>query len=182
MRISQFRRRARTASRARRDGSAAVEFAMVATPFFLMIFAVLELGLLFIVDSVLENAVVQASRVVRTGQADVQNLSAAQFKSAMCAEMSVFEGDCASRAEVDVRVLPEFSDGPPPSPINNGVLDTDDMEYDPGRPGDLMLVRVFYSQPLITPFMQEAVSRLDSGAAIISVATAFRNEPYRTGP
>ena len=49
------------------------------------------------------------------------------------------------------------------------------------EPGDLMLVRVFYSQPLITPFMQQAMSRLNSGAAVISVATAFRNEPYR-GP
>lgn len=154
---------------------------MVATPFFLMIFAVLELGMVFLVDSVLENAVVEASRVVRTGQADEGNLSAAQFKTALCAEMSVFQGDCAGRADIDIRVLPEFSEGLPASPIKNGVIDKNDMEYDIGEPGDLMLVRVFYSQPLITPFMQQAMSRLNSGAAVISVATAFRNEPYR-GP
>ena len=179
MRFSSIRRRGKTVSSDPREGSAAVEFAMVATPFFLMIFAVLELGLVFLVDSVLENAVVEASRVVRTGQADEQNLSAAQFKSALCAQMTVFQGDCASRADVDVRVLPEFSDGLPDSPIKNGVLDKNDMQYNRGGPGDLMLVRVFYSQPLVTPFMQQAMSRLNSGAAVISVATAFRNEPYR---
>jgi hypothetical protein len=181
MRFFPTRRRGRTASRAPREGTAAVEFAMVATPFFLMIFAVLELGLVFLVDSVLENAVVQASRVVRTGQADERNLSAAQFKTALCAQMSVFEGDCATRADIDIRVLPEFSEGLPESPIKNGVISKSDMEYDIGEPGDLMLIRVFYSQPLVTPFMQQAMSRLNSGAAVISVATAFRNEPYR-GP
>ena len=154
---------------------------MVAAPFFFMIFAVLELGLVFLVDSVLENAVLNASRIVRTGQAETGNLTAAQFKTALCAEMSVFQGDCASRADVDVRVMPEFSTGLPASPIKNGVLVKSDLTYDRGGPGDLMLVRVFYSQPLVTPFMQQAMSRLNSGAAVISVATAFRNEPYR-GP
>lgn len=154
---------------------------MVAAPFFFMIFAVLELGMVFMVDSVLETAVQKASRIVRTGRADTENISAAQFKTALCAEMSVFQGDCASRADVDVRVMPEFSDGIPGVPITNGALDRTQMQYDPGDPGDLMLVRVFYSQPLITPFMQQAMSKLTSGAAVISVATAFRNEPYR-GP
>ena len=154
---------------------------MVATPFFFMIFAVLELGLVFMVDSVLENAVQKASRIVRTGRADTENISAAQFKTALCAEMSVFQGDCDSRADVDVRVMPEFSNGIPASPIRNGVLNKGDLEYNRGGPGDLMLVRVFYSQPLVTPFMQQAMSKLNSGAAVISVATAFRNEPYR-GP
>lgn len=152
---------------------------MVAGPFFLMIFAVLELGLVFLVDSMLENAVMEASRIVRTGRADTGNISAAQFKTALCAEMSVFQGDCASRAAVDVRVMPQFSDGLPDSPIRDGELNEGDLEYDRGGPGDLMLVRVWYSQPLVTPLMQQAVSRLDSGAAVISVATAFRNEPYR---
>ena len=152
---------------------------MVATPFFFMIFAVLELGLVFLIDSTLENAVLTASRLVRTGQADTGNISSAQFKTALCAEMSVFQGDCATRADVDVRVMPRFSDGIPASPIRDGVMNTGDLQYSRGDPGDLMLVRVWYSQPLVTPFMQQAMSRLNSGAAVISVATAFRNEPYR---
>ena len=152
---------------------------MVATPFFFMIFAVLELGLVFMVDSVLENAVQKASRIVRTGRAETENISAVQFKAALCAEMSVFQGDCAKRAEIDVRVLPEFSNGIPDMPIKDGVIDKKQIGYDRGGPGDLMLVRVFYSQPLVTPFMQQAMSKLKSGDAVISVATAFRNEPYR---
>ena len=152
---------------------------MVATPFFFMIFAVLELGLVFIIDSTLENAVLSASRLVRTGRAETEAATNAAFKTALCAQMSVFEGDCRTRADVDVRRMPQFSNGTPASPIQNGVMRQGDLQYDIGAPGDLMLVRVWYSQPLVTPFMQQAMSRLDSGAAVISVATAFRNEPYR---
>ena len=42
--------------RHRREGAAALEFAFVALPFFVMIFAMLELGMAFVLDSMLENA------------------------------------------------------------------------------------------------------------------------------
>lgn len=177
MRALAALKREKTVSRRRREGAAAVEFAMLATPFFLMIFAVLELGLVFLIDSTLETAVVQAGRIVRTGQAQSAAATAAQFKNVLCARMSVFEGDCRSRAQVDVRVLTQFSQAIP-SPIRNGELDTTQLQYDRGQPGDLMLVRVWYSQPMFTPLMSQAVSRMKSGAVVISVATAFRNEPY----
>lgn len=175
---SSFRRDARPTRRRRREGAAAVEFALVATPFFFMMFAVLELGVVFLVDSVLENATLEASRIVRTGRADTENISEGQFKAALCGEMSVFEGDCLERADIDVRVIPQFRNSLPPSPIANGTLDEGALDYLTGEAGDLILIRVWYSQPLVTPFMSQALSRLDSGDAVISVTTAFRNEPY----
>jgi Flp pilus assembly protein TadG len=177
---SPFRRR-RAARRARREGAAAVEFALVAAPFFFMMFAVLELGLIFVVDAVLENATVEASRIVRTGRADMEDISAEDFKTALCAGMSVFQNDCQSRATIDVRTVPSFRNTDPPDPIEDGEMNDDDLEYLTGEPGDLMLIRVWYAQPLVTPFMSQALSRLNSGDAVISVTTAFRNEPYR-GP
>lgn len=152
---------------------------MVAAPFFFLIFAVLEMGVVFLIDATLENAVLQAGRVVRTGRAETEGYTQARFKQAMCAEMSVFASDCVSRAEVDVRMMPRFRDGLPPSPIEDGVLNAANTDFVLGQPGDLMLVRVWYSQPLVTPFMSQAVSRMKSGAAVISVTTAFRTEPYR---
>ena len=179
MRMTLFRKRSRGVPAPRREGAAAIEFAFVATPFFLMIFAVLELGLVFLIDSSLETAVNQASRLVRTGQAETQAATADRFKAALCSRMTVFEGDCNNRVAVDVRIMPRFSDGIPESPIKEGVLNEDELDYDTGEPGDLMLVRVWYSQPLVTPLMSQAVSKMKSGDIVISVATAFRNEPYR---
>ena len=64
---------------------------MVGLPFLFMMFAILELGLVFVVDSVLENAVIETGRLVRTGEAQSQGLTAATFKTRLCARMSIFQ-------------------------------------------------------------------------------------------
>ena len=164
--------------RARRDGSAAIEFAIVALPFFFVIFAILELGVIFLVDSVMETAVQQTSRLVRTGQAQEQGITGDDFRSRLCANMIVFEGDCLARAIVDVRVIPQFNDPGPPNPVVNGEFDTSQLGYQAGDAGDLMLVRVWYEQPVFTPILSKALTPLDSGGALIVVTAAFRNEPF----
>ncbi len=159
-----------------REGSAAVEFGMVALPFVLMMFAILELGMVFVTDSILENATIETSRLVRTGQASAQSMTAAQFKTTLCGRMSIFSTDCAARATVDVRVIPQFNTVPP-DPMAGGTFSTAALTYSNGSPGDLVLVRVWYRQPLLTTFMAQGLSRLNDGNAILTSTTAFRNEP-----
>ena len=159
-----------------RDGSAAVEFGMLALPFIFMIFAILELGLVFVIDSVLENAAIETGRLVRTGQASASGMTREQFKTSLCSRMSIFSADCATRATVDVRRIPQFANIPP-DPLAGGTFDTGSLTYSNGAPGDLMVVRVWYRQPLLTTFLAQALSRLNDGAAMLTVTTAFRNEP-----
>ncbi|WP_082560173.1 MULTISPECIES: TadE/TadG family type IV pilus assembly protein [unclassified Brevundimonas] len=161
---------------AARDGSAAVEFGMVALPFCMMMFAILELGVVFVTDSVLENATIETGRLVRTGQASAQNMTATQFKTSLCSRMSIFAPDCAARATIDVRIIPQFA-VTPPDPMAGGTFDAGALTYSNGNPGDLVLVRVWYRQPLLTTFLAQGLSRLNDGSAILTATTAFRNEP-----
>lgn len=149
---------------------------MVALPFLLMIFAILELGLVFVIDSVLENATIETGRLVRTGQASAQGMTAAQFKTSLCGRMSIFSADCAARATVDVREIPQFNTTPP-DPMAGGTFNTAGLGYTTGDPGDLVLVRVWYNQPLLTTFMTQGLSRLNDGTVRLTATTAFRNEP-----
>ena len=158
------------------DGSAAVEFGMVALPFILMVFAILELGLVFVTDSVLENATIETGRLVRTGRASAQSMTAATFKTTLCGRMSIFSADCATRATVDVRVIPQFATTPP-DPMSGGTFNNGVLTYSNGVPGDLILVRVWYRQPLLTTFLGQGLSRMNDGAAMLTATTAFRNEP-----
>lgn len=158
------------------NGATAVEFGLVALPFFAMLFAIFEVGIIFTLDSVLENATIQTGRLVRTGQASAENMTAEQFRTALCDRMSIFSSDCLERAKVDVRVLPQFNTEPP-DPMAGGVFDDNALGYTNGEPGSIVLVRVFYRQPLLTNFLSQALSRLNDGAAILTATTAFRNEP-----
>jgi Flp pilus assembly protein TadG len=159
-----------------REGSAAIEFGMVALPFCLMMFAILELALVFVTDSVLANATLETGRLVRTGQAEAQAMTAEQFKTSLCSRMSIFAPDCASRATVDVREIPQFATTPP-NPVSGGTFDDGVLTYSNGQPGSLMVVRVWYRHPLVTTFLAQGLSRLDDGTALLTSTTAFRNEP-----
>ena len=65
----------------------------------------------------------QAGRLVRTGQAEQQKITAAGFKTELCNRMVLFKSDCANRATVDVRVIPQFATPDPADPITNGHVD-----------------------------------------------------------
>jgi Flp pilus assembly protein TadG len=166
-------------SKRRREGAAAVEFAMVAIPFFLMIFSILELGVVFVLDSVLETATMESGRLIRTGQAKEQNFDKEKFKTQVCDKMVVFKSDCANRMTVDVRVIPKFSSPNVPDPITNNAMDPSKTTYDGGQAGSLILVRVWYTHPLVTPLLSQAVSRVGPGKVLMTATTAFRNEPWQ---
>lgn len=78
------------------DGAAAVEFALVAVPFFICLFAIIELALVFLISQVMEEATNYASRYVMTGRSadgttvvsgtggGSGTLSQAEFKQKVC--------------------------------------------------------------------------------------------------
>jgi len=162
-----------------RDGSAAVEFGMIALPFFILLFGILEIGLLLLVDAVVETAVSDMGRLVRTGQAQQGALTPAALKQKLCNQMSVFAGDCPKRAFIDVRMVENYSDPIADDPLKSGVFDPSVLEYSPGNPGDRVLVRVWYEQPIITPFIAQAVSHTKDHKVMLTTSMAFRNEPYQ---
>lgn len=160
-----------------RDGSAAVEFGLLAVPFCMLIFSIIELGLVFVTDSVLENATIETGRLVRTGQAADQGMDATRFKAEVCRRMEVFAPDCTDRATVDVRVLPSFSTTPPDPMADGKTFNESGLTYTNGAPGNLVLVRVWYKQPLLTTYLAQGLSRLKNGKVILTATTTFRNEP-----
>ena len=96
------RRTARLAGRFARAerGATAVEFALVALPFLMLVFAIIELGLVFLVSITLESAVADVGRTIRTGQVQTGGGSAASFKTAVCDKMSWLGAKCASALSI----------------------------------------------------------------------------------
>src|SRR5690606_29842246 len=125
-----------------RDGATAVEFALVALPFFFMMFAILELGHLYVLSSTLENAAMNAGREVRTGQVQEAGGAEEAFREAVCQRMSVFQGGCDDRLSIDVRVVPQFADQSPPDPLAGDEFSEAGLTFEPGGAEDIVLVRI----------------------------------------
>ncbi|MNS95213.1 TadE-like protein [compost metagenome] len=163
-----------------REGSTAVEFAFVALPFFMLLFAILEIGLILVLDAVVETAVTDTGRLVRTGQAQMQAVSKEEMLKKFCSQMSVFAGDCPSRAFMDVRVVNSFSNPlDTADPMFSGALEPGKTLFEPGKSGDRIMVRVWYEHPIITPFLAQALSKSGDGKVLLTTTMAFQNEPYQ---
>lgn len=161
-----------------RDGATALELAFVFGPFCFMLFAIAEIALIFTIDSVLDNAVIETGRLIRTGQAFDASMTAEDFEEDLCDRMTVFASHCraAGTTTVDVRVVPQFA-VPLTDPSDDGVLDPSEVAYTNGGPGNLILVRVWYRQPLLTAYLAPGVTPWTGGTRLLRSATAFRNEP-----
>lgn len=157
------------------DGSAAVEFALVAAPFLALIFAILETALVFFSGQALETAVADASRLIMTGQAQTQGMSQSAFKDAVCARIhGLF--DCQSGVYVDVKTFSSFANVSMPTPIDSSGNFQNDFSYNPGGPGDIVVVRLFYQWPIYVSLL--GLNNLNGGKRLMVATAAFRNEPY----
>jgi Flp pilus assembly protein TadG len=160
-------------------GQAAVEMALVATPFFMLLFGILELSMIFLVSSSLENATAQAARTIRTGA--FQNGASpteASLKTTICNAFGWMQSSCASNLYLDVRTFANFSSITAPQPIQDGAFNAAALTCNPGSPGDIVVVRAYYQWPLIAPLMSQALQQLNGGVTLLTSTATFRNEPY----
>src|SRR5687767_9667187 len=135
------------------DGSAAVEFGMVAAPFLALIFAIMETALVFFSGQALETAVADSARLIMTGQAQTQGFDQAAFKNAVCSRIyGLF--DCQNGVSVDVKEYSAFSGVDLTPPLDaNGVFQNN-QGFQPGGPGDIVVVRLFYQWPIYVALLQ----------------------------
>ncbi len=165
--------------RRREDGAAAVEFALVATPFLGLVFAIMETAGVFFAGQALETATADSARLIMTGQAQTQGFTQAQFKNAVCAKVYALF-DCNGGVYVDVKKYSSFGAVDLTKPIDaNGNLVTN-FSYDPGGPGCIVVVRLLYQWPVYLSLMGLNLADMAGGKRLLVATSAFRNEPYAT--
>jgi Flp pilus assembly protein TadG len=177
-------------------GSAAVEFAMIAPVFFMLLMATIEVGVIFFAHSVLQNAVNDTARLVRTGQTacfsldsnnKCQAMTEAQFRNQVCNEAGGLLKNCGtdsngdSDLQFDVKAYPSgFTGVTNSSPLNADKNLPKLTTFDVGNACDVVLVRAFYKWPVFTPGLNFFLANMSGSYHLLATAAAFRNEPYTT--
>src|SRR5580704_15550633 len=149
----------------------------------MLLFAILELGMMFIASTTLDAATVAAARQIRTGEVQTTGTNtAAGFKNLVCNNMSwITPGDCQASMSLDVRTYPTFSAIQVTAPITNNKIDQTQLTYDAGQSCDIVLVRVFYPWTLLAPVIEPGLPNLGSNQRLLTTAVAFRNENWAAG-
>lgn len=163
---------------ASRKGSAAVQFALVAPLFFALIFAIVEVALVFFANQILETGTQDTARLLFTHQAQDQNLTGEQVRTNLCNRVSVLLA--CDGVILDVRsypagqpfTVPPFFDGGG-NPISSNFL------YQPPDPNssNIVVVRAFYKWPLIFTNLGFSLINIGTDKRLLTSTVAFRVEP-----
>lgn len=159
-------------------GSALIEFALIAPPFFLLLIGTLEVSTMFFASAVLEGATKEAARQIRTGQIQESADPLAAFQTELCGSM-VGIIDC-SKVILNVRTFSSFSAVSMPIEVDEEgeIVNTGFL---PGGSSAVTVVRAMYRWKFSTPLMETVMPSGLAGRLLVSTV-AFQNEPYNVNP
>ncbi|MGB6540804.1 MAG: TadE/TadG family type IV pilus assembly protein [Xanthobacteraceae bacterium] len=152
-----------------------VEFALLATPFLALTLGIIQTAIVFFAGQTLETAAASAGRLIMTGQAQTQGWSAAQFKQQVCNQVQGMF-NCGNGLYIDVETYSSFASVNLALPVSNGTLNTANMGYNPGAPGEVVVVRLYYQYPVY--FNVIGLNNLNGGLNLLAATAVFQNEPY----
>lgn len=166
-----------------RDDSAvtAIEFGVLAFPFFAVIGAIMQTSIIFLSSQVLESAVHDASRAIRTGQAQTSSMTVEGFRNSVCSRLFGLFPDCDG-LHVRVNVVTNFQSAtvapPIPNPCTAPCNWSETESFVPGVGKSVVLVQVYYRYPVFVQLGPLGMSNMADGRRLMGSATVFQNEPF----
>ncbi|MDE2444703.1 MAG: pilus assembly protein [Alphaproteobacteria bacterium] len=163
-------------------GATAIEFAMVAFPFFALMGVIIETGAMMFTEYGLQAAVQEAARTARTGSAQGANKSAADFKTLICKNASI-GASCTSNLVVYANSYTSWAQlaSNMPSFISIGVKDDGTAgasAYKLGAPVCPSSLVATYDWTFTMPLMNYLGNIKGNTARRLVGFAMFQTEPY----
>jgi len=182
-----------------RDGAAAIEFAILAVPYFCIIFAILETFVAYSAEQLVANAVETMSRDLRTGRITSglgrsTDKTEKEFRQLFCNEISIMitcsasEVNTPTKLYIDIRSFSTFANIPTTIPRMSAAkfadIDTSTFKYAPGGAKSINMFRAYYRWKIITDLVRPYITTIrpadgsmPSDFMIVATA-AYQNEDY----
>lgn len=171
-----------------RSGSTAIEFVMLALPFSMLVFAILESCISFAGQEVMANAADDVARQLRTGQVKAVEVTSDKLKTMICGRLEVIvSSDCPNQLSVDLRKYDTFQEAAAVRftitdgdivLIKNSAVDPAGFAITPGKASTINMLRVFYKWPVMTDFMSKWMANLKDGKTLHFASVTWQNEPF----
>ncbi len=176
------------------DGVTALEFAMIAPVFLLIVTGIIEFAMIMFTTTVMESATNSTSRMGKTGYntagltrqqsiiASVANRTAGLLDASKITVTSKVYTDFASVGKPEPCISPTTPPCPGVAGVNyndingNGTWDSDMGAAGLGSQGDVVVYSVSYPWPIMSPLMVPLLGSIYT----ITVRSVVRNEPFGT--
>ena len=168
-----------------RRGSTAMEFAMLAIPFALLVFAILESCISFAGQEVMANITDDVARQLRTGQLQRTNVTESSIKQLICSRLEIIVAQDCPGLFVDLREYSSFADAATAGfriDGNNIVLTQGGSDktftVSPGLAESINMLRVFYKWPVMTDLLAKQMQNFTDGTTLHFASVTWQNEPF----
>ena len=167
-----------------------MEFGLVAVPFLAMMMGIMTVGVQYLTMHSLERGVAEASRQIRTGQAQQAGLTVDDFRQLFCNAAGTFI-TCDARLVLHLRSGDRFADLLPPARcVIDGKLappsggGNDNLVTVVGEESRKVSITVCYDWDMGSGLWRSIWSLLsptpaEEGRTILSAATVLQTEPYQ---
>jgi Flp pilus assembly protein TadG len=169
-----------------RSGATAIEFTILAMPFSLLVFAILESCISFAGQQVMSNVADDIARQLRTGQIKSSDptFTKDKLREMICEKLEVMVANDCPGLNVDLRSFDTFEQAAAlkidylGSTKKDRTLAPSNFTFDPGPSLSKNVLRVFYEWPVITDFMRASMSNLKDGKTLHFATVTWQNEPF----
>ena len=166
------------------DGVTAIEFAFFAIPMAFIIAGMVEVGMMSTAGTLLQGATDDAARLIRTGQAQTSADPQGMFEDMLCDKVDLLI-DCDDLVYEVIKIDEGTGFGglaanmmliePVFDPDGNLVA----QGFDAGNENSLIIVRVTYNYPLLSPFVGPVMSDNNNNTRLLMATAIIQNEPYQ---
>lgn len=163
-----------------RRGATLIEFAVVSAPFIALLLAVVQTTLTMFTQQVLETVAEKSNRLIQTGAVQRATLSQSAFRNQVCSKLPAYLK--CQNLMVDVQVSNSFgevSTNLPAFTYDNSGNVTNTWSFNPGGPGDVVVVRLMYLFPVVVGPLGFNLSNMRGGKHLLVATAAFKNETYQ---
>ena len=161
------------------NGVTAIEFAMVAPMFLLLIMTIVDLGVMLTTQFLLDGAARDAARLIRTGQVQTSGSPLTTFQNLLCSDLSplISSATCQSSVIFEVQVFTNFAGVSfTPCTQNTNANQSGYCSFSPGTGTQIVGVQATYNYPFMVPWVGAC---LTGGSCWFGAGTASGSNPGR---
>lgn len=179
-------------------GAVAIEFAMLAPIFFALVLGIIETSLTFFAQQVLESALQDSTRAIRTGQSQVAGgaWDTSRFRREICSRSFGFFACSATEASTDrlwVKVTPISNFSAATNQIQRPVSNSCSLTstnpqndckwslaeaFDDGTGSSVIIAQAYYKWPTLFNVPWFNFADQAGNNRLLSAVRVFKNEPF----
>lgn len=153
----------------RQQGQTTIEFALVTVFLLGLLFAIVDLAILFYVNLSMQHAVREGARYAITGRSDLgEDRRSALIAKIKEQSMGLYDKNTHTPKDPSISVIK-------PTGVTFSNYSGTPTTGDPGKADETIVVSLTYTWPLVTPLMKPF---FPGGAYTFTVKSTMKNEPF----